>query len=162
MRSDGTARVAAATTLVLLLAGCMQDRADRTPLQQVDWRNGPYADPCDPGEASNYVDGKTVGVNGGEGRTQLSAVGYADFDGQDGDEAALTHMCEVGGGIVSLTVWTASDEGPRLVGEVESPPDLNVEDWSDDQGVLCVSFFLGDNMRTTPPRLERSPWVQTA
>lgn len=57
----------------------------------------------------------------------------------------LTHICEAGGGIVSLTVWTASDEGPRLVGEVESPPDVYVEDWSDDQGVLCVSFLVADS-----------------
>lgn len=128
--------------LGVLLAGCA-DEGERTPLQQVDWRNGPYALSCSPDESSEYVDGRTVRQDGEEGRTDLNGVGYAELDGREGDEAILTHLCATGS--ASLSVWTGSDDGPRLLGAVEEPEGYaDVRDWGADRGILCVMFNLGD------------------
>lgn len=130
--------------VALVLGGCSDGAADATPVQRVDWRNGPYAPPCSPTQQTEYVDGETREAGENPLPTRLLSVGYSDFDGLPGDEAVLEHLC--GAGSTSLSVWTSSPDGPVLVGEVEPPAELsgNVRDWADDRGVLCVAFDVGD------------------
>lgn len=124
------------------LSACA-DEQEHTPLQQVDWRNGPYAQPCATDEAEQYADGRTVRQDGEQGSTELDLVGYAELDGREGDEAILTHLCVSGS--VSLSVWTGSEDGPRLLGPVDEPEGYaDTPEWGVDRGVLCVMLSLGD------------------
>lgn len=134
-------RLLTVSTLVALLCSC---GGDPVPLQQVDWRNGPYAEPCAlEGEGNAYVDGRTVNEDGKEPSTALGSVGYAELDGREGEEAVLEHVC--GPGTVSLSIWTGSDDGPRRLGPVPEPERyLDSPRWSVDDGVLCVRFTLGE------------------
>ncbi len=118
--------MSAGVAAALVLSGCSDESSP--PVQGVDWWNGPFAAPCSPTQATEYVDGETIeeGENGLP--TQLVSVGFAEFDGLAGDEAILQHACGAGKGV--LTVWTGSDEGPVLLGEVDPPDDVtDVRDW---------------------------------
>ena len=79
----------------------------------------------------------------GETYARLWAVGYAQLDGVPGDEAVLDQSCLTD--VSYLSVWTGSEDGPRLVGPVPVPDGLtDVRDWAVDKGVLCVLFNVGD------------------
>ena len=127
--------------LVLLLAGCGLTGEDPAPLQSVDWRNGPYATGCTTsGGPVTYEDGEA-------GDLRLGSLGYAELDGEPGDEAVLVHAC---GEAASLSVWTGSADGPVLLGDLEPPEGLvDGGQWSVDRGVLCVALYRGDTPDST-------------
>lgn len=124
-----------------MLIGCGAEQEPAT-LQQVDWRNGPYGVGCGDSEPVELVDGEAAVLD--ENHAQLRALGYAQLDGLPGDEAVLEQSCV--SDVHRLSVWTGSEDGPRLVGPVPVPDGLaGVSDWAIDKGVLCVLFTAGDD-----------------
>ena len=138
--STGPARVTAivvATVTLLAVNGCTDTEAV-TPVQQVDWRNGPYGVGCDNAEPVELVDGRTP--QSSSVQVLSSGVGFAQLDGVLGDEAVVEQSC--GSDAIHLSVWTAGEDRPRLIGAV---PGTDVRSWEEDRGVLCVLFNLPES-----------------